>query len=165
MKKFINVALLGMLFSAPTFADEAFVIKLVDPLDEEEFYCLDITGHKTSLKLDDPLQAHTCKKASDDQLFVLEQSTLKMPAYDRCLTAAGSSNTSLPGSTLLVRECNGGVTQNFSVLESGKVQLEGSDLCIAAGNVSKVASGPSICGESRAYNLVLRPIPSWLRGN
>ena len=125
------------------YSADTFMLKLVDQLDEPEFYCLDVVGWGDHVKVDDPVQVHTCKPDSPDQEFVVEGSTLKMPAYNRCLTASASGNTALPGSALMLRECDGGILQNFRILSSGQIILNNSNLCLAAGSTSLEASGPS----------------------
>ena len=47
------------------------LLRTAHPLDEARGYCLDIAGFGATLRLDDPLQAHTCKYGSelDDQRF------------------------------------------------------------------------------------------------
>lgn len=49
------------------------LIQLVDPLDEPEFYCVDVPGFQDNLRTDRPLQAHTCKPGAADELFVANQ--------------------------------------------------------------------------------------------
>ena len=39
----------------------AGLIRLQDPLDEPEYYCVDVPGAGSSLNLQGALQAHTCK--------------------------------------------------------------------------------------------------------
>ena len=43
---------------------------LRDPLDEPEFYCVDVAGFGSNLNLNSPLQAHTCKPGADDEVFI-----------------------------------------------------------------------------------------------
>jgi len=141
MKKLLFASLI---VGTTVFSSDSFQIKLVDQLDEPEYYCLDVTGWAKHLKLEDPLQAHTCKPTkSADQEFVLKGNTLVMPAYNRCFSASGSSGSALPGSSILVRECDGSKSQNFNILPSGQIELNNSGLCISAGDVSQKASGPS----------------------
>ena len=47
------------------------LLRTAHALDEARGYCLDIAGFGATLRLDDPLQAHTCKYGSqlDDQRF------------------------------------------------------------------------------------------------
>lgn len=135
-----------LLISTTVFSSDTFLIKLIDQLDEPEHYCLDVTGstYSKNLKLDDPLQAHTCKTtAAPDQEFIVKGNTLIMPAYNRCLAASGSSGSALPGSAVLVRECDGSTSQNFAILSSGQIEFNNSGLCVSAGDMSQKASGPS----------------------
>ncbi|MCB1813802.1 MAG: RICIN domain-containing protein, partial [Candidatus Competibacteraceae bacterium] len=133
----------SLLMTTPVYSADTFMIKLADPLDEPEFYCLDVTGWGDHLKIDDPVQVHTCKPDSPDQEFVVEGSTLKMPEYNRCLTVSASGDKAQPGTALMVRECDGRVMQNFRILSSGQIMLNNSNLCLAAGSTSLEASGPS----------------------
>ena len=64
---------------------------LRDPLDEPEFYCVDVAGFGSNLNLNSPLQAHTCKPGADDELFIFNHPTpgqFYMGAYD-CLPGGG----------------------------------------------------------------------------
>ena len=73
----------------PTPTGES-LIQLEDPLDEPEFYCVDVVGFRDSLKLDRALQAHTCKPGAEDELFSLNQPSsgqIYMAAYDLCVEA------------------------------------------------------------------------------
>lgn len=67
------------------------LIQLIDPLDEPQFYCVDVPGFGASLNRDGALTAHTCKPRADDELFTAGHPSvghLYMPAYDRCVEAA-----------------------------------------------------------------------------
>ena len=73
------------------------LIQLVDPLDEPEFYCVDVPGFRASLNLEGALTAHTCKPGADDELFTVGHplaGNLYMPAYDRCVEADGATDGS-----------------------------------------------------------------------
>ena len=68
------------------------LLQLIDPLDEPEFYCVDVPGFRDSLQTDRPLQAHTCKPGADDELFLFNRPAdgqISMPAYDLCMEAEG----------------------------------------------------------------------------
>lgn len=120
------------------------LIRLVDALDEPEFYCIDLAGWGEHLQLDDPLQAHTCKVRNNaDQLFELADNRLLVSAYDRCLQVAGSSGVTLPGSAVLARPCSAeNPLQNFG-FEAGKILVGDTGYCLGAGEESEEASGPS----------------------
>jgi hypothetical protein len=143
MNKFFYPIVACLFMSATAHSADTFQLKLVDQLDEPESYCLDVTGWGDHLKIDDPLQVHTCKPDSSDQEFIAEENVLKMPEYNRCLTASASGDAALPGSALLLRECDGSKVQNFKINSSGQIMMGDSDLCVAAGNDSQEASGPS----------------------
>lgn len=81
--------------ATPTSAAEITpsLIQLADPLDEPEFYCVDVPGFWDSLRTDRPLQAHTCKPGADDELFIAHQpgtGQFLMPAYNLCMEAEGN---------------------------------------------------------------------------
>ncbi|MDA0349915.1 MAG: hypothetical protein O3C43_22380 [Verrucomicrobia bacterium] len=63
------------------------MIRLIDPLDEPEFYCVDIPGFRENVQLEAPLMAHTLKRfGSADEMFIMNHnprgkpSTLRSPA-------------------------------------------------------------------------------------
>src|SRR4029434_4465421 len=55
---------------AASYADGG-LLRTIHALDEARGYCLDVAGPPENLRLDDPLQAHTCKYGAplDDQRF------------------------------------------------------------------------------------------------
>ena len=88
------------------------LIQLVDPLDEPEFYCVDVPGFRASLNLEGALTAHTCKPGADDELFTVGHplaGNLYMPAYDRCVEAAGATD----GAELYLKPCADDSLQRF----------------------------------------------------
>jgi hypothetical protein len=95
--------------SAPVAGDEVGFIQLVDPLDEPEHYCFDVSGQGETLQLDDPAQAHTCKDPEvdewDDQWFRMnspEVGMITLEEHDRCVQAAGT----VGGSEILFEDCD-----------------------------------------------------------
>jgi hypothetical protein len=124
----------------PAVAEPAeSLIRLVDPLDEPEFYCVDVVGFRDSLKLDRPLQAHTCKPGAEDELFSFNElfpGQIYMRAYDLCVEA---------GDKLLYLEpCAQSPLQRFSHATDGSIQPAGGQLCLAvAGDSGERAGGRS----------------------
>jgi len=119
-------------------------VRLVDALDEPEFYCLDLAGWGARLQLDDPLQTHTCKnRGAEDQKFHFEDGHLKVSLYDRCVQVAGSSGKTLAGSAVLARPCSDNPLQALSLDDDGHIRIGDSAYCLGAGVVSTEASGPS----------------------
>ena len=65
------------------------LIRLADPLDEPEYYCIDVPGFGARLNLGAALMAHTCKPGAADEIFAVNQ-----PAAGNLSTL---SYASLPG--------------------------------------------------------------------
>ena len=109
---------------------KATLVQLVDPLDEPEFYCVDVPGFGANLNLQAALMAHTCKPGADDEIFVVGQpapGNLSMPAYNRCMEAEGAE----PQAQLHLQECSDSAMQQFAFDADGALILSGTDLCVA----------------------------------
>ena len=115
------------------------LIQLIDPLDEPEFYCVDVPGFRDSLRTDRPLQAHTCKPGAADELFRFNQPAagqLYMVAYDLCVEAEGD--------LAYTRPCTDAPAQRFTHAGNGAIRTEIGELCLAmAGGSGEPAGGPS----------------------
>ncbi len=115
-------------------------IQLEDPLDEPEYYCVDVPGAGRGVRLQAALQAHTCKpvEVAEDELFAINhpsEGQIYMKAYDLCVAAASPEAESL----LHLEPCSDSPLQRFSFASDGRIQLEGgadAKLCLA------VAPGP-----------------------
>lgn len=119
-------------------------IRLVAALDEPEFYCFDLAGWGEHLKLDDPLQTHTCKtRGGEDQMFHFSEDRLKVSLYDRCVQVAGSGGETLFGSAVLARACSDDPLQKMSLGDDGRIHVGDTGLCLGAGSGSTKAGGPS----------------------
>lgn len=125
----------------------AGLIQLLDPLDEPEFYCVDVPGFGRSLNLQGALTAHTCKPGADDEMFLWDSPApgqIAMPAYNLCMEAGGDK----PGSTLHLADCSNGHLQKFRHDDYGQIRLhEGSaddELCLTVGSeAGEPTGGPS----------------------
>ena len=126
----------------PATAAETLV-QLVDPLDEPEYYCVDVPGFGASLNLGSALTAHTCKPGADDEMFAVDRpgpGNLYMPAYDLCLEADG---TEAPAQ-LYLRVCYDGALQQFAFDSDGALVLSGAGLCMAvSAGAGEPTGGPS----------------------
>lgn len=113
------------------------LIKLVDPLDDPDHYCVDIRGWGSNVRLTDSLQAHTCKPTDnrDEQFTYLSPSSqIYAEEYDLCL----EPETLTDGSQIYLRQCIDTSQQSFSAIGDGTIRLGDtgeSGLCLA------VASG------------------------
>ena len=127
--------------------DEAVVggtlIQLADPLDEPEYYCIDVPGFGARLNLAAALMAHTCKPGAADEMFAVNRpaaGNLSMPAYDLCMQADGTE----AAAELHLEECADSELQRFTYDPEGALTLSGTDLCIAlAPDAGRPTGGPS----------------------
>ncbi len=122
------------------------LIQLRDPLDEPEFYCVDVPGVGASLNLQGALTAHTCKPGAEDEMFRVDSPSsgqLFMPAYDLCMEADGPE----AGSTLHLAGCSSSRLQQFRYLDIGQIRLaHGSveELCLTVASAAgEPTGGPS----------------------
>jgi len=123
------------------------LIQLLDPLDEPEFYCVDVPGFGRSLNLQGALTAHTCKPGADDEMFQWDSPAsgqISMPAYNLCLEANGDE----AGTTLGLAECSDAPLQLFRYEENGRIRLDQGtaegELCLTVGpEPGEPTGGPS----------------------
>jgi len=123
---------------------EVGLLRTAQTLDEARGYCLDVAGFGATLRLDDPLQAHTCKYGAelDDQRFEpLANGAIKASLYDRCLAATAIE----PGAKLVVRTCTAAPAQRWT-MTSGRLSPESRrDLCVSvASTKGEIAGTPAL---------------------
>jgi hypothetical protein len=115
---------------APTPTPAVGLIQLLEPLDEPEFYCVDVPGFGRSLNLQGALTAHTCKPGADDEMFALGQplpGQIYMPAYSLCVQASRPG----PGAELMLARCTDEPLQMFRFNEKSQIQLDaGTDVTL-----------------------------------
>jgi triacylglycerol lipase len=113
-------------------------------LDEPRGYCLDVAGFGPTLRLDDPLQAHTCKYggALDDQRFErAANGAIKASVLDRCLAVTALA----PGAKLVVRACAAGPRQRWTVAWSRLSPETRRDLCVSVADArGEIAGTPAL---------------------
>ena len=121
----------------------ATLVQLIDPLDEPEFYCVDVPGFGASLDLAAALSAHTCKPGADDELFrsgTPLPGHLQMPAYQLCMAAAAAEDAA----DLFLEDCSDSPLQRFALDAEGSLRLADSMLCLAiAPGAGEATGGPS----------------------
>ena len=119
------------------------LVQLADPLDEPEYYCVDVPGFGARLNLGAALMAHTCKPGADDEMFAVNRpgpGNLSMPAYDLCLAADSDTGTA----QLHLQECSDSALQRFTYRADGLLTLAGTELCLAvAPEAGQPTGGPS----------------------
>jgi hypothetical protein len=129
---------------------EVGLVQLVDPLDEPEYYCFDVTGQGKTIQLDSPAQAHTCKDPKvnpyDDQWFRMNTPALgmiRLEKHARCVEATGASE----GSELLFVDCDTTeALQSWQFTKEGRISLADTPtLCwaVTEGKEGEPTGGPS----------------------
>lgn len=120
-------------------------IQLIDPLDEPEFYCVDVPGFGNSLNLDGALTAHTCKLGdAEDELFTFNtplEGNFYMDAYDLCMEVENLE----AASSLILNECSDSSAQIFLHTDVGQIQPSDDEtLCVAvSAEDGEPTGGPS----------------------
>ena len=121
------------------------MIRLVDPLDEPEFYCVDIPGFRQNVQLQSPLMAHTLKRfGSADEMWTMDypsKGQIYASEYGLCIQAASAT----PGATLLLKEPSDSPLQRYKLTKEGALVLVDHPelgFSVAGGEGSK-AGGPS----------------------
>ena len=124
---------------------DSVMIRLVDPLDEPEFYCVDIPGFRQNVQLQAPLMAHTMKRfGSADEMWTMDypsEGQIYAREYGLCIQAASAKQ----GATLLLKEPSDSPLQRFKFTKEGALVLvdhPGLGFAVAGGEGSK-AGGPS----------------------
>ena len=121
-------------------------------MDEPEFYCVDVVGHRAGVRLDRALHAHTCKPGFEDELFLFhtpDAGQFYMRAYDLCLEAGDN--------LIYLKTCSDSATQRFDFGDDGTLRPKGTDLCLAV----EAGSGKQAGGVSHVRrDLLLVPCNS-----
>ncbi len=145
-----------LLLPLSAFAGGKGLVKLKDPLDEPEFYCLDVPGWGRRLNLQAPLMAHTCKPGADDEIFQADyprEGQLAMPAYSLCVQAERAE----AGAQLRLKECSADALQRFAWAD-GRLHPAGAPgLCLA---VADAAGEPTGGPSHLRLDLALEPCAS-----
>ena len=147
--KYLGLILLAMLAGAPlagsASAGEVVEVLLVDRLDDQRGFCLDIRGYKQRAKPDRGLQAHSCYSYQGqigvDQGFdsdAIKAGRFHMPGFDVCMTATAET-----GARLGLAKCDGSSGQGFSMNANGEIVAKAAPkLCVTvAGGDSREGGG------------------------
>ena len=135
----LTALLLVVSSPATSFADNG-LLRTIHVLDDARGYCLDIAGEGASLRLDAPMQFHTCKYGGplDDQRFERTASgSIRASKYDRCLAASKLE----AGASLMMSAC--GSAPVWSMAWGRLSPASRPDLCVsAAGEKGQPAGTP-----------------------
>jgi len=134
---------MSVVFCTPalSYAD-AGLLRTIQPLDETRGYCLDIRGEGQTLRLEEPLQLHTCKYGGpiDDQRFErTAEGAIRASVYNRCLAVTKLE----AGAQLLLRPCASTPIQRWTMTSQRLSPASRSDLCVTgAGEKGEPAGTP-----------------------
>ena len=142
------VVVLSLLSLSHNVSGEQVEIHLIDPVDEDRGYCIDIKGHKSKAKIQRGLQAHTCYsyqgKIAVDQAFdslSFGENRLYLSGFDVCVRAESTR----PATSLELERCREGEElQKFGWDDKGRIYAVANPrLCItvAEGEARKGGGG------------------------
>lgn len=125
-----TLLILASLGHEAAFADPA-LLRTIWSLDEARGYCLDIPGFGAGIRLEENLQAHTCKygESVEDQLFERDagEPYVRAAAYDRCLTATAHA----VGAEVNVQTCVRSALQQWEFAWGRLSPASRPDLCLS----------------------------------
>ena len=144
---FILVFVFNTQFTIVSYSASFVEVYLIDQLDEERGYCIDIRGYKNRAKVQRGLQAHTCYSyqggVAVDQGFSksrMIKNEFFMPKFLVCMTA----NVLQKNSPLLLSTCDNSIKQMFKLGVDKRIRSTKSpQLCltIAQGRPKKGGGG------------------------
>ena len=122
-------------------------IKLIDPLEEERGWCVDLFAHLTGGLPIGGFQGHNCflymgngptEDQGFDSEFFVSNNELRLWYFDLCMTL----NDPNPGSFVATEPCVGAATQKFEWKAEGEiVPLAAPDLCLTLGSRAVTGGG------------------------
>ena len=139
MKKFLLIFFTYSILFLPNTvrsedASELVEVNLVNQIDEQRGYCIDIKGHKLRAEVNRGIQAHTCysyqgqiavdqgfdrKKIINNQFF--------FPGFNVCMEASSIAASG----KLLLKDCNLRDVQKFILMNDGRISLvSNKKLCL-----------------------------------
>jgi acetyl esterase/lipase len=141
----LSLLVLMLVASTPAVSSaDVGLLRTAQALDEARGYCLDIAGFGATLRLDEPLQAHTCKYGSelDDQRFErIANGAIKASQYDRCLAATALE----AGARLVLRACTPAPAQRWAITWGRLSPDSRRDLCVSVANAKgEIAGTPAL---------------------
>ncbi len=145
------VVVLSLLSLSHNVLGEQVEIHLIDPIEEDRGYCIDIKGHKSKAKIQRGLQAHTCYsyqgKIAVDQAFdslSFGENRLYLSVFDVCVRAESMR----AAASLQLERCREGEElQKFGWDDKGRIYVVANPrLCItvAQGEVRKGGGGTRV---------------------
>ena len=145
MTRTLLIAIFLTLFSQTAWGVNLAEVQLVNKLDDQRGYCIDIRGHKERAKVQRGLQAHTCysyqgqigvDQAFDSSLIAIGK--FYLPAFDVCMMAKNPSQ----GSHLILTRCADQDLQKFDLNSFNEIRLiVNNELCLAVNDEDSQEGG------------------------
>ena len=134
MTRTLLTAIFLTLFSQTAWGVNLAEIQLINKLDDQRGYCIDIRGHKERAKVQRGLQAHTCYSYQGqigvDQAFdasLVATGKFYLPTFEVCMEAENSSQ----GSHLILTRCANQDLQKFDLNSFNEIRLVvNNELCL-----------------------------------
>ena len=139
MKKLILIFFICSIFLLPNIAkseimDELVEVYLINKIDDQRGYCIDIKGYKLRAKVKRGIHAHTCYsyqgEIAVDQGFDrkrIMKNQFFLSKFNVCMEV---SSIIAPGS-LSLKDCNLGYFQKFILMSEGRVSpISNKELCL-----------------------------------
>ncbi|MGB0897875.1 MAG: hypothetical protein ACPGSN_01400 [Psychrobium sp.] len=156
-----SLFLMAMLIVSIQQVSAAQYLKLSNNLDRpKDGYCLDVQGVVGHFRADKPIVAHNCKRgvAADGLVRFANEEFILFPAFGWCLTAMGTANTVLPGTSLMIKPCeeqglfaSSDIHKRFKFNKQNQLKLSNFDLCLVVGG----ESAPTFSAADRWRTLFL----------
>lgn len=131
---FNSLILLWPNFVRSDTAIELVEVYLINQLDDQRGYCVDIKGHKSRAKINRGIQAHTCYsyqgEISVDQGFSrkrIMKNEFILSSFNVCIEASSVVEVGI----LYLKDCDMGKAQKFILMSDGKISLTSNKkLCL-----------------------------------
>ena len=125
MTRTLLTAIFLTLFSQMAWGVNLAEIQLINKLDDQRGYCIDIRGHKGRAKVERGLQAHTCYSYQGqigvDQAFdasLVATGRFYLPAFNVCMAAENRTQ----GSRLILARCTDQNLQKFALNSDNEIK-------------------------------------------
>ena len=149
----LMAVLIGIPLAGSAYAGDVVEVLLVDRLDDQRGFCLDIRGYKQRAKPDRGLQAHSCYSYQGqigvDQGFdsdAIKAERFHMPGFDVCMTAAAEA-----GARLGLAKCDGSPGQGFLMTAKRRDRRQGRTKAMRDGGGRRFATREEAAARCISY--------------
>ena len=138
MKTLAFISFVFILINTACYSSEIVEIYLLDNLDDERSYCLDIKGYKNRAKIERGMQAHTCYSyqggISVDQGFdkiKLSNSIFFIPGFSICMKTSFNNLKA----KIILDQCDDKNSKYLIFSKTGEIYLANDNsICLTVSN-------------------------------